>query len=110
MKNGYKKCSKCGRELHISNYFSNRTRKDGHVYVCKECDSLYRKNLRELHKLEISRYRFMKNILEVAFMILIFLMIVLASICIFYHNSTGIGAMFLFGAIVLYLTYYYEEK
>lgn len=110
MKNGYKKCSKCGRELPISNYFSNRTKKDGHEYICKECDRLYRKNLRELHKLEISRYRFIKQYFEVAFMILIFLMVVLGSVCIVYHNSTEIGAMFLFGATVLCLTHYYEEK
>ena len=32
-----KKCSKCGRELPISEFYRNRTTKDGYTDRCKEC-------------------------------------------------------------------------
>lgn len=32
-----KKCSKCGRELPVSEFYANKTNKDGYQSYCKEC-------------------------------------------------------------------------
>lgn len=32
-----KKCSKCGRILHISNFTPHKMSKDGYSHLCKEC-------------------------------------------------------------------------
>ena len=32
-----KKCSKCGRELPISEFYKNNRTKDGYCYYCKSC-------------------------------------------------------------------------
>ena len=32
-----KKCTKCHRTLHISNFSANRLSKDGYSNICKEC-------------------------------------------------------------------------
>ena len=34
-----KKCSKCGKENLLSEFFKDASRKDGFSYWCKECDS-----------------------------------------------------------------------
>jgi hypothetical protein len=36
-----KVCSKCGRELPIENFYTNKSLKDGHDNCCKECKSAY---------------------------------------------------------------------
>lgn len=33
-----KKCSKCGQEKPIEDFYPNRRAKDGHSWYCKECD------------------------------------------------------------------------
>ena len=48
-----KKCPKCGRELPLSEFCKDKTRKDGlHIY-CKECKKEYRKVYHENHREEI---------------------------------------------------------
>ena len=32
-----KKCSKCGRELPVSEFYKNNRTKDGYCYYCKSC-------------------------------------------------------------------------
>lgn len=32
-----KKCSKCGRELPVSEFYANKANKDGYQSYCKEC-------------------------------------------------------------------------
>lgn len=35
---GTKVCSRCGRELPASNFFRNKSSKDGLAHYCKECE------------------------------------------------------------------------
>lgn len=34
-----KKCTKCGRELPLTEFYRNKATKDGLTYCCKECCS-----------------------------------------------------------------------
>lgn len=36
-----KVCSKCGRELPITEFATNKTCKDGHIGQCKDCSNQY---------------------------------------------------------------------
>lgn len=42
-----KKCSKCGRELPLSEFSENRAAKDGYDYYCRSCKSIMSKASRE---------------------------------------------------------------
>ena len=37
-----KQCSKCGRELLLSEFYKDRARKDGLAYRCRDCCRAYR--------------------------------------------------------------------
>lgn len=39
-----KKCSKCGRELPVSEFWRNASTEDGLQTYCKECGNIYAKN------------------------------------------------------------------
>ena len=39
-----KKCSKCGRELPVSEFWKNASTEDGLQTYCKECGNVYAKN------------------------------------------------------------------
>lgn len=39
-----KKCSKCGRELPVSEFWKNASTKDGLQTYCKECGNVYARN------------------------------------------------------------------
>ena len=39
-----KKCSKCGRELPVSEFWKNASTEDGLQTYCKECGNIYAKN------------------------------------------------------------------
>lgn len=51
-----KVCPKCGRELPLSDFYNDRSKKDGKESNCKEC----RKEHRENNKEKIKKYQ--KNI------------------------------------------------
>lgn len=40
----FKKCSKCGRELPVSEFWKNASTEDGLQTYCKECGNVYAKN------------------------------------------------------------------
>lgn len=42
-----KKCSKCGRELPLSEFGKNSTVKNGYDYYCRSCKSIMSKESRE---------------------------------------------------------------
>ena len=52
-----KKCSKCGRELPVSEYHKNKAQKDGLQTYCKECKKESNKLYSENHYEEISKKR-----------------------------------------------------
>ncbi len=39
-----KKCSKCGRELPVSEFWKNASTEDGLQTYCKECGNVYTRN------------------------------------------------------------------
>lgn len=39
-----KKCSKCGREFPVSEFWRNASTEDGLQTYCKECGNIYAKN------------------------------------------------------------------
>ena len=39
-----KKCSKCGRELPVSEFWKNASTEDGLQTYCKECGNVYARN------------------------------------------------------------------
>ena len=45
-----KKCSKCGRELPLSEFSRNHSTKDGYDYYCRSCKSTMYKESRERTK------------------------------------------------------------
>lgn len=45
-----KKCCKCGRELPLSEFSKNNSRKDGYDYYCRSCKSIISKESRERTK------------------------------------------------------------
>lgn len=45
-----KKCSKCGRELPLSEFSKNNSTKDGYDYYCRSCKSIISKEVRERTK------------------------------------------------------------
>lgn len=51
-----KTCTKCGRELPLSEFYKNKKMKDGLQYWCKECDSQHNKQWRAEHKEEKAAY------------------------------------------------------
>lgn len=42
-----KKCSKCGRELPVSEFWKNASTEDGLQTYCKECGNVYARNRKE---------------------------------------------------------------
>lgn len=49
-----KTCSKCGRELPISEFYKDKSRKDGYRSECKECSKLSKKKYNSEHREEIN--------------------------------------------------------
>ena len=47
-----KKCTKCGRELPISEFYKNNRTKDGYCYYCKSCHDESVKKSRCLKKVD----------------------------------------------------------
>ena len=45
-----KYCPKCDTEKPVSEFYVNKHSKDGFLYCCKECRSLYRNSRREKDK------------------------------------------------------------
>lgn len=54
MEENTKVCSKCGRELPLSNFHRQSDSKDGYRYICKECMAAYykRHNKEKLEKIK----------------------------------------------------------
>ena len=48
-----KVCSKCGRELPLSEFYKDKSRKDGVRYMCKSCRKELRKIRYETHKSDV---------------------------------------------------------
>ena len=44
-----KKCSKCGRELPVSEFWKNASTEDGLQTYCKECGNVYARNLKKIY-------------------------------------------------------------
>ena len=43
-----KKCSKCGRELPVSEFWKNASTEDGLQTYCKECGNVYARNRKKI--------------------------------------------------------------
>lgn len=63
-----KVCSKCGRELPIENFYTNKSLKGGHDNCCKECKNAYsrewarrRAEKKRTEKIENERIEFEKK-------------------------------------------------
>lgn len=50
-------CSKCKKELTVNNFYKDRTRKDGLLYLCKKCTKIRNKIFNNLHKEEAKKWR-----------------------------------------------------
>lgn len=61
MNGATKKCTKCGRELPVTEFNKNRNSKDGLQYICRSCFSEYNKaryaSDPERHKANVRKYR-----------------------------------------------------
>lgn len=51
-----KKCTKCGRELPLSEFYNDSTKKDGHSSLCKRCILLRVKKYDSEHRKEKAEY------------------------------------------------------
>lgn len=47
-------CCKCSNDLPLSSFHKNKTRKDGHSGICKECEKLYKK---KYYKADPKKYK-----------------------------------------------------
>lgn len=63
-----KVCKKCGRELPIENFYTNKSLKGGHDNCCKECKNAYSKEWqkknrekKKIEKIENERIEFEKK-------------------------------------------------
>lgn len=52
-----KVCTKCGRELPLSDFYNNISKKDGKDSICKECDKENRKKYYENNREKILEYQ-----------------------------------------------------
>lgn len=52
-----KKCSKCGRELPIDNFYKDNRTKDGLYSNCKECHSKYSQTYNQTHRQYYKQYQ-----------------------------------------------------
>lgn len=52
-----KKCGKCGRELPLSEFYAQKSQKDGHRSICKECSKAYERS----RKLQIASEKKVAN-------------------------------------------------
>lgn len=53
-----KVCSKCGRELPLSEFNKNNKNKDGYQYMCRSCMNEYNRSYRKAH---LEKYRKYQN-------------------------------------------------
>lgn len=49
-------CSKCGRELPLSEFYKNARTSDGYYYACKDCCRRYSKEFNRNHREEKTAY------------------------------------------------------
>lgn len=56
-----KKCSKCGRELSIDNFYNNKNAKDGLQGWCKECKNGYNQTYKQTNKQYINHQKQYQN-------------------------------------------------
>lgn len=49
----YKRCSKCGEVKPITEFYRDKTSKDGYCYCCKRCKLVYAKKYNKEHKQEV---------------------------------------------------------
>lgn len=49
-------CSKCGRELPLTEFYKNKAKKDGLQHMCKECYKQYHKQNRETRLKRMKQY------------------------------------------------------
>ena len=52
-----KKCTQCGLEKDINDFYVNYGTKDGHSSICKECQNKISKKYAQEHKEEIKQYK-----------------------------------------------------
>lgn len=55
-----KKCSKCGRELPVSEFWKNASNEDGLQTYCKECGNVYAKNRKKIF-LMLLKWEYLKK-------------------------------------------------
>lgn len=51
-----KKCTKCNAEKHITEFYINRARKDGHSSLCKNCDNANNKKWAKNNRTKMNSY------------------------------------------------------
>lgn len=56
-----KKCTKCGRELPLTEFYKNKATKDGLNVYCKSCCSDYLRQLRAAKRRELAIKRTIKR-------------------------------------------------
>ena len=49
-----KRCSKCGRELPLSEFYSNKSKPDGHGCYCKECAKARQREYDSLKRVKLA--------------------------------------------------------
>lgn len=52
-----KRCYKCGRVLPVTQFYKNKSKKDGYGDICKECDCAYHKEMRMKERMEFSKMK-----------------------------------------------------
>lgn len=56
-----KKCTKCGRELPLTEFYRNKATKDGLSVYCKSCCYEYLRQLRDVKRRELAIKRTIKR-------------------------------------------------
>lgn len=52
-----KRCYRCGRVLPVTQFYKNKSKKDGYGDICKECDCAYHKEMRMKERMEFSKMK-----------------------------------------------------